>query len=84
MAKLDPIDFTIGLPINIDVNNEQSKFEVHISKKEAKIPNFRAKMGRLPLWFITLDGNNLATFHPILTFFFIAFFFETNRMVQKS
>ena len=40
-AKLGIIDFTIGLPINIDVNDEQNKFEVHISKNEAKIPNFK-------------------------------------------
>ena len=41
MAKLGRIEFTIDLPINIDVNDEQNKFDVHISKNEAKIPNFK-------------------------------------------
>ena len=35
IAKLGQIDFTIGLHINIDVNDEQNKLEVHISKNEA-------------------------------------------------
>ena len=34
VAKLCPIDFTIGLPINIGVSDVQYKFEVHISKNE--------------------------------------------------
>ena len=34
MAKLGPIDFTIGLPINIEVNDGKNKYEVHISKND--------------------------------------------------
>ena len=40
MAKLGPIDFTIGLPIDITVNDGQNKYEVHISNNEAKISYF--------------------------------------------
>ena len=49
MAKLGPIDFTIGLPINIDVNDGHIKYEVDISKNDAKILYFQPKMGQLPL-----------------------------------
>ena len=70
MAKLSPFDLTNGLSINIDVNDGHNKYEVHISKNEAKIPYFQPKMGQLPLWRATLNGHNLAIFHPILTVFF--------------
>ena len=45
MAKLGPIDFTIGLPINIDVNDGHIKFEVHILKKRDQNPIFSAQNG---------------------------------------
>ena len=71
MAKLSPTDFTIWLPINIDVNDGQNKYELDIiSKNDAKIPYFWPKMGQLPLLCMTLNGHNLAIFHLILTFFF--------------
>ena len=41
MINLGPIDFLLGLLLNINVNNGQNKFEVHIFKKMAKIANFR-------------------------------------------
>ena len=37
MAKLSLIDFKIGLPIILKVNDGQNKFELHISKNSAKI-----------------------------------------------
>ena len=37
MAKLSPIDFKISLPTDVNVNEGQNKFEVDISKHEAKI-----------------------------------------------
>ena len=53
MGKLSPIDFKFGLYININVNDGQNKFEVHISKHLAKIANFWPKIGQLPLWHAT-------------------------------
>ena len=50
MAKLCPIDFKIGLPINNNENDGQNKFEVHISKNVAKMGNFWSKIGQVPLW----------------------------------
>ena len=69
MAKLGPIGFTIGLSININVNDGQNKYDIRISKNKAKIPYFQPKTGQLPLWRVTLNGHNLAIFHSILTFF---------------
>ena len=37
MAELSPIDFTIGLPIILEVNEGQNKFEVNISKQSGQI-----------------------------------------------
>ena len=50
MAKLSPIDFKIGFPIILKLNDGQNKFEVHISKNVAIISNPWAKIGQLPLW----------------------------------
>ena len=49
LVILGPIDFYFGLPINLNVNAEQNKFEVDILKNVAKIANFRPKIGQLPL-----------------------------------
>ena len=46
MVIFCPIDFLFGLPINLNVN-EQNKFEVDIFKNVAKIVNFRPKIGQL-------------------------------------
>ena len=45
MAKLSPINFIIGLPINLYVNGGQNKFKVSVSKNVAKIamPTFGLK-----------------------------------------
>ena len=51
--------------------------------REAKIPNFWAKMGQLPLWYATLKGHNLAIFHPILIFFFILLFLRRFERSKK-
>ena len=37
MAKLDAIQLKIGLPLNIDPNVGQNKFEGHISKNVSKM-----------------------------------------------
>ena len=47
MVILGPIDFLFGLPLNINVNDWQNKFEVDILKNVAKIANFRLKIGQL-------------------------------------
>ena len=39
------INFQLGLAINININDRQNKFEVHISKNVAKIAKFRPKIG---------------------------------------
>ena len=38
MVNLGPIDFQLGLPLNIKKNDGQNKFEVHILKNVAKWP----------------------------------------------
>ena len=48
-AKLSLIDFKIGLPIILKVNDGQNKFELHISKDSAKIASFWPKICQLPL-----------------------------------
>ena len=40
MANLGLIDFKLGLYIKVNVNAGQNKFEVHISKKVAKMAVF--------------------------------------------
>ena len=36
MINLGPIDFQMGFPLNLNVNDKQNKFEIHILKKEPK------------------------------------------------
>ena len=46
MANLGPIYIKIGLPINIDANNGQNKFEVLNLKIVAKMTNYLPNMGQ--------------------------------------
>ena len=68
VVNLGPIDFQLGLPLNINRNNEQNKIEVHISKNVAKMVKFRPKIGQGATFTSTLNGHNSAIFYPILTF----------------
>ena len=43
MVILGPIDFLFGLPINLNVNEKQNKFEVDIFKNVAKEPTYAPK-----------------------------------------
>ena len=56
----------IGFSLNINVNDGQNKFEVHISKTKAKIANFKSKIGQDATYFLTLNGHNLAKLYLIL------------------
>ena len=78
LVILGLIDFLFDLPFNLIVNAGQNKFEVDILKNVAKIANLRPKIGQIPLLSIT------RFFHPILTFFILNCFYETNRMVSNS
>ena len=62
MVKLSPIDFKISLPTDVNANDGQNKFEVDISKHEAKIFNFYPKIGQLPLWRMTFSWDYLGHF----------------------
>ena len=53
--------------VNINVNNGQNKFEVHISISMAKKANFQPKIGLDATFAPTLSGHNSAIFYPILT-----------------
>ena len=46
VVNLGPIDSQLGLPLNINGNYMQNKFEAHISKNVAKLVNFRPKIGQ--------------------------------------
>ena len=62
MAKLSPIDFKISLPLDVNVNDGENKFEVDISKHKAKVSNFWPKIGQLPLWRATFSWEYLGHF----------------------
>ena len=53
MVNLGPIDFQLGLPFNINRNEGQNKFEVHISKNVTKMANFRPEIGQDATFVIT-------------------------------
>ena len=53
---------------NINANDGQNKFEVHILKNVAKMTNYLPKMGQDATFARTLNGHNSVIFHPILTF----------------
>ena len=70
MINLGPIDFLLGLLLNINVNNGQNKFEVHILKNMARIANFQPKLGQ--------DATFAPTFNRGLILpFFIRFLHPT-------
>ena len=62
VVNLGAIEFQIGLCLNINVDDTQNKFEVHISK------NVRPKIGQDATFAQILNGHNSTVFHPILTF----------------
>ena len=68
IVNLGPIDFKLGVPVNINVNDGQNKFEVHMSKNMAKIVNFQPKTGQDTTFAPTLSGHNSAIFYLILTY----------------
>ena len=43
MVNLRPIDFRLGLHLNINGNDGQNKFKVHIPMNGSKMANFRPK-----------------------------------------
>ena len=69
MVNLGPIDFQIWLPPNINVNDRQNKFEVHISKNIAK-------NSQGATFATTLNGHYSTMFHPILTL-------DTTKMISS-
>ena len=71
MAKIAPIDFKMGFPTNLKVNDGQTKFKINISKNVAKQWGFWPKMCPTATLARPSDGRNLVIFHPILTFFFL-------------
>ena len=66
-VNLGPIDFQLGLPLNINENDGRNKLGVHISKNVAEMANFRPKKGQDATFAPTLNRHNSAIFHPILT-----------------
>ena len=62
MANLGLIDFQIGLPLHINQNYEQNKFEIHISKYVVKMAYFRPNIGQDATFAPTLYGHNSAIF----------------------
>ena len=65
MFNLGPIDFYFGLPLNINRNDGQNKFEVQISKRVDKMTKFRPEIGQ--------DATFSPTFKGITRPFFIQF-----------
>ena len=57
----------IGFVLNINVNDGQNKFEVHISINMAKIANFLSKIVQDAIFAPTLIEHNSVIFYPILT-----------------
>ena len=62
------IDFILGLPLNINGNEGQTKFEVHILSNVAKMANFRPKISQDVTFAPNLNEHNSAIFYPILMF----------------
>ena len=62
MVDLGPIDFRLGLSSNINMNDGQDKFEVHMSKNMAKIANCQPKISQDATFAPTLNGHSLAIF----------------------
>ena len=67
IAHLGLIHFWIGLPVNINTNVGQNKFEDHILKNVAKITNYLPKMSQDATFGRTLNGHTfLALICPAL------------------
>ena len=62
MVISGPIDFLFSLPINLNVDAGQNKFEVDILKNVAKIANSRPKIGQIPLLSLNIIGHNSVIF----------------------
>ena len=62
VVNLGPIDFQLGLPLNISGNDGKNKFEVHISRNPAKMANFRPKIGQDDTFAPTLNWHTSAIF----------------------
>ena len=56
LVNLGQIDFLLGLPLDINVNDEQNKFKVHISINIAKITNYQPKIGHDATFFTFIYG----------------------------
>ena len=67
----------------VNVNGGQNKFIADVSKNVPKKPTFGLKQASCHFGAQPSIEHNSAISHPILTFF-IACFFETNRMVAKN
>ena len=63
IVKLGPIDFQLGLPLNIDGNDRQNKFEVRISKNVAKMANVWPKIGQDATFASNSNGHKSAIFY---------------------
>ena len=46
LVNLSPIDFLLGLPLDINANDGQNKFEIHISINMERITNYQPKIGQ--------------------------------------
>ena len=68
MANSGLIHFKIGLPFNINANDRQNKFAVHILQNVAKMTNYLPKMGQGATFARTLNGHNSVIFHSIMPF----------------
>ena len=66
--NLGPIDFQLGLPLDIKGNDKQHKFEIHISKNGAKMDNFWRKIDQDAICALTLNWYNSAIFYSIFMF----------------
>ena len=62
VVSLGPIDFQLSLPLNINGNEGQNKFEVPISKNVARMANFRPKLGQDAIFAPTLNRHNFIRF----------------------
>ena len=62
MVDLGLMVFQPGLPLNINGNYGQNKFQVHISKNVTKMANFRPKIVQDATFAPTLNEHNSEIF----------------------
>ena len=65
MANLGPFGLKIGLPINLDPNDGQNKYQVFILKIAATMSNNRQNLTHMPIYGHTTFGHNSVIFWPI-------------------